>query len=110
MADSINDRKTLLISGASSGIGHAVCKRLASSETQVFTVDIECAPPDVEVANHYQADLSVPAEVEKLTRTIRNDIDISSISSLINVAHDIVLLASNGTTVSYTHLTLPTKA
>ena len=86
MADSINDRKTLLISGASSGIGHAVCKRLASSETQVFTVDIECAPPDVEVANHYQADLSVPAEVEKLTRTIRNDIDISSISSLINVA------------------------
>lgn len=86
MSPSNNALKPVIVTGASSGIGHAVCSRLASSGRPVISVDIDQQGPTIGSEVHYVCDLNNDAEVLQLFADLRGDFDLSKVSSLINVA------------------------
>lgn len=75
-----------IVTGASSGIGNAVCKRLAASGNPIISIDIDPKGPSVEVEGHYVCDLGDEGSVLQLLADIAKDFDLSTASSLINVA------------------------
>ena len=72
-------QKTLLLTGASRGIGHATVKRFSSEGWRVLTCsrqpfDPRCPWPDGE-KNHIQLDLSDPADAINAVELIRERLD-----------------------------------
>ncbi len=86
MSPSNNVDGPTIVTGASSGIGHAVCLRLAASGSPIISVDIEQKPKDIDVEGHYECDLNDESDVAKLFLGLAKDFDLSSVASLINVA------------------------
>ena len=83
-------QKTMLLTGASRGIGHATAKLFAQRGWRVLTVsrhpfDPACAWPGG-AANHLQADLSEPDACERLITKVRSRINGEGIDALINNA------------------------
>ena len=76
----------VIVTGASSGIGHAVWRRLAAGGRPIISVDIEENPKEVAVEQHYACDLNNESNVAELFTDLVADFDLSSVASLINVA------------------------
>ena len=86
MRASDNADGPVIVTGASSGIGHAVCRRLAAVGRPIISVDIEENPREVVVEKHYACDLNSESDVTELFTDLVEDFDLSSVASLINVA------------------------
>ncbi|NRA98436.1 MAG: SDR family oxidoreductase [Rhodobacteraceae bacterium] len=76
---STTDRKTLLLTGASRGIGHATVKKFSAEGWRVLTCsrqafDSNCPWPGGE-ENHIQIDLSDPADTINTIELIRERLD-----------------------------------
>ena len=107
MANELNG-KTALVTGASRGIGKAIAIELAnmgadvlinynSSESLAKEVMEECQNIGVR-SQIYKADTSVSSDVDEMFEKAESDFE------------NIDILVNNAGAVSYTHLTLPTKA
>ncbi|MDG2114543.1 MAG: SDR family oxidoreductase [Actinomycetota bacterium] len=88
----------VVVTGAASGIGLALCHRLSAAGHALVTIDRDNAPNDLDVARHYQCDLSDPQAVNDLIVQLDSDLDLSAVAALANVAgvpgtlpHDVVL-------------------
>jgi NAD(P)-dependent dehydrogenase (short-subunit alcohol dehydrogenase family) len=68
-----------VVTGASSGIGHATTKRLAARGHTIVSVDIK--PPKAEVARHIACDLSDPAAIQKALGQLEEPV-----AALLNIA------------------------
>lgn len=83
-------RKTMLLTGASRGIGHATVKKFQAAGWRILTVSRqpfseECAWPEAR-SSHLQADLGDPAQVETLVRTVRERLPDGKLHALVNNA------------------------
>ena len=85
-----NERRVLLLTGASRGIGHATVKRFSSAGWRVITCSRqpfpENCPWEAGPEDHLQIDLSDPNNVRAGINEIRERLDGSPISALINNA------------------------
>ena len=84
-----DERKVLLLTGASRGIGHATVKRFSEAHWRIITCSREEVPPeckrDPNWTHHITADLSEPAEVERLIEEARRFIP-GKLHALVNNA------------------------
>ena len=81
-----NSDRLTIVTGSSSGIGHAVCSRLVRAGARVISVDRDDAPGDVDVATHFVCDLSDAASIQKLVQDLDRQFDAANFASLVNVA------------------------
>ena len=81
-----NSDRLTIVTGSSSGIGHAVCSRLVRAGARVISVDRDDAPGDVDVATHFVCDLSDAAAIQKLVQDLDRQFDAATFASLVNVA------------------------
>jgi NAD(P)-dependent dehydrogenase (short-subunit alcohol dehydrogenase family) len=83
-------RKTLILTGASRGIGHATVKRFSSAGWRVITCSRQPFPEDCPweagPEDHLQIDLNDPAVVERGTAELRERLDGAPIHALVNNA------------------------
>ncbi len=84
------DRKTLLLTGASRGIGHATVKKFSAEGWRVLTVsrqpfDPRCPWPGGE-ENHIRLDLSDPEQVMAALPAIREKLPGGRLDALVNNA------------------------
>ena len=77
---------TVIVTGASSGIGHAVSRRLMSADRSVITVDIGEQPPDLDPEKHFICDLSDEHEIDDLVESLLEGFDLKTVAALVNVA------------------------
>jgi len=75
-----------IVTGASSGIGRALCDRLAEHELDLVTVDRDPAPHDLPTSRHLTCDLARPDDVGRLIRDLRVLLDPQVPAALVNVA------------------------
>jgi len=89
MPDS-NDRKTLLLTGASRGIGHATVKRFSSAGWRVLTCSRHPFPEDcpweMGPEDHIQLDLSDPNSTIEAVGEIRRRLTNGRLEALVNNA------------------------
>ena len=89
MADS-NDRKTLVLTGASRGIGHATVKRFSSAGWKVLTCSRypfpEDCPWEAGPEGHIQIDLADPASTIEAVEEIRRRLPNGRLDALVNNA------------------------
>jgi len=89
MPDS-NDRKTLLLTGASRGIGHATVKRFASAGWRVLTCSRQPFPEDcpweMGPEDHIQLDLADPNGTIEAVAEIRHRLTNGRLEALVNNA------------------------
>ena len=78
--------RVAIVTGSSSGIGHAVCGRLSRKSIAVISVDQNKAPEGVDVVAHFGCDLSDADAVENLMQDLDAQFDPATFVSLINVA------------------------
>jgi len=78
--------RVAIVTGSSSGIGHAVCARLSRKEIAVIGVDQNEAPEGVDVIAHFGCDLSDADAVKNLMQDLDAQFDPTTFVSLINVA------------------------
>jgi NAD(P)-dependent dehydrogenase (short-subunit alcohol dehydrogenase family) len=75
MSDQRSDKKTLILTGASRGIGHATVKRFSSAGWRVITCSRHPFPEDCPweagPEDHIQVDLADPTNVEDAVREMR---------------------------------------
>jgi len=87
MAD---ERKTLVLTGASRGIGHATVKRFSDSGWRVITCSRDKVPAeckrDSNWTEHITADLAEPAEVERFVLETKRLLGPSGLNALVNNA------------------------
>jgi len=85
-----SDRKTLLLTGASRGIGHATVKRFSSAGWLVITCSRQPFPEDCPweagPENHIQLDLSDPASTMEAVEEIRGRLTGGRLDALVNNA------------------------
>lgn len=85
-----DDRRTLLLTGASRGIGHATVKRFALGGWRVLTVSrhpfSERCPWEGGERNHVQLDLSDLGALEDGIRSIRDRLTTGRLEALVNNA------------------------
>lgn len=83
-------RKTLILTGASRGIGHATVKKFSQENWRVISCSRDDIPSecqrDPNWVMHYPMDLSIQDNVENLIQKIKKDIDDSPVTALINNA------------------------
>jgi len=83
-------RKTLLLTGASRGIGHATVQRFSSAGWRIITSSREDVPAeckrDPNWTHHIPADLAVPAEVERFIAEVRDLLGEEALDALVNNA------------------------
>ncbi|MEC9434828.1 MAG: SDR family oxidoreductase [Pseudomonadota bacterium] len=84
------DRKTLLLTGASRGIGHATVKRFASAGWRVITCSRQPFPEDcpweMGPEDHIQIDLADPASTMEAVAEIRSRLHGGRLEALVNNA------------------------
>lgn len=82
--------KTLVLTGASRGIGHATVKRFAAHGWRLFTCSREDIPKDCRVdpnwAHHVPCDLSVPADRARFVAEINERLGDGPLDALVNNA------------------------
>ena len=85
-----NERRVLILTGASRGIGHATVKRFSSAGWRVITCSRqpfpENCPWEAGPEDHLQIDLSDPNNVRAGIKDIRDRLEGAPISALINNA------------------------
>ena len=86
MASPETSQGTVIVTGASSGIGHAVCRRLTAADRPIITVDVGEQPPDLAPEKHFICDLSSEEEIDAMVEVLSDDFDLQSIAALVNVA------------------------
>ncbi len=83
-------RKTLLLTGASRGIGHATVRRFSEAGWRVITTSREDVPAeckrDTNWTHHVPADLADPAEVERFVGEAAGLIGDGALDALVNNA------------------------
>jgi len=83
-------KKTLLLTGASRGIGHATVKRFSEEGWRVLTCSRhafpENCPWEAGPEDHVQIDLGDPASVDQGVETIRSRLEDSELHALVNNA------------------------
>jgi len=84
------ERKTMLLTGASRGIGHATVKRFQAEGWRILTVSrqafsAECGWPDAR-DSHLQADLSDPVAVGELIALVRQRLPEGRLHAMVNNA------------------------
>ena len=84
------DRKTLLLTGASRGIGHATVKRFASAGWRVITCSRQPFPEDcpweMGEEDHIQLDLADPQSTMDAVAQIRERLTEGRLEALVNNA------------------------
>lgn len=86
------DRKTLLLTGASRGIGHATVKRFSSAGWRVISCSRQAFPEDCPweagPENHIQVDLADPASTDRAIAEIKDRLKPqgSKLNALVNNA------------------------
>ncbi|MEC9347028.1 MAG: SDR family oxidoreductase [Pseudomonadota bacterium] len=82
--------KTLILTGASRGIGHATVKRFGAAGWRIITVSrmafSEDCPWDGGLDNHVQLDLSRPETIRQGVELLRNKLNNGRLDALINNA------------------------
>jgi len=92
MPNSKNDqpRRTLLLTGASRGIGHATVKRFSAAGWRVITCSRhpfpENCPWDMGPEDHIQVDLANPADTERAIAVIKTRLENGELHALVNNA------------------------
>jgi NAD(P)-dependent dehydrogenase (short-subunit alcohol dehydrogenase family) len=85
-----NDRKTLLLTGASRGIGHATVKRFSSAGWRVITCSRHPFPEDCPweagPEDHIQLDLADPHSTIAAVEEIKSRLDNGRLEALVNNA------------------------
>lgn len=83
-------RKTLILTGASRGIGHATVKRFSSAGWRVITCSRQAFPEDCPweagPEDHIQVDLADPANVEEAIAEMRSRLEGNELHGLVNNA------------------------
>jgi NAD(P)-dependent dehydrogenase (short-subunit alcohol dehydrogenase family) len=83
-------RKTLLLTGASRGIGHATVRRFSDAGWRVLTSSREGVPPeckrDANWTHHVTADLADPGAVERFVAEVNGLLDAGGLDALVNNA------------------------
>jgi len=83
-------RRTLVLTGASRGIGHATVKRFSSAGWRVITCSRQPFPEDCPweagPEDHLQIDLSDPADVERGLAELRDRLGDTPLHALVNNA------------------------
>ncbi|MEL6427010.1 MAG: SDR family oxidoreductase [Pseudomonadota bacterium] len=86
----MTDRKTLLLTGASRGIGHATVKRFSSAGWRVITCSRHAFPEDCPweagEEDHIQVDLSSPQSTIDAVEEIKRRLDGGRLEALVNNA------------------------
>ena len=86
----MSEERTMVLTGASRGIGHATVKLFARNGWRVLTVSRkpfdQACPWPAGAQNHIQADLSDPASCETLMTEVRKRIGNRGIDALVNNA------------------------
>src|SRR5207237_7970405 len=84
------EKKTLILTGASRGIGHATVKRFASAGWRVITCSRhafpENCPWEMGPEDHIQVDLADGAVTEEAIREIRSRLEDGRLDALVNNA------------------------
>jgi NAD(P)-dependent dehydrogenase (short-subunit alcohol dehydrogenase family) len=90
MAQASEPRKTLILTGASRGIGHATVKRFSSAGWRVITCSRhafpEGCPWEAGPEDHIQVDLSDPENLTSAIAEMRERIEHGELSALVNNA------------------------
>ncbi len=85
-----HERKTLILTGASRGIGHATVKRFSSAGWRVITCSRQPFPEDCPweagPEDHIQVDLGDPDNVREAIADMRTRLDRGRIEALVNNA------------------------
>ena len=85
-----SERKTLILTGASRGIGHATVKRFSSAGWRVITCSrqpfSEDCPWDAGPEDHVQIDLSDPADRDRGITDMRQRLEGAPLTALVNNA------------------------
>ena len=83
-------RRTMLLTGASRGIGHATVKRFSAAGWRVITCSRhgfpENCPWEMGPEDHIQVDLSDPANTEAAIKEIRSRLEGGKLDALVNNA------------------------
>lgn len=86
----MSGRKTLLLTGASRGIGHATVKRFGEAGWRVITCSREDVPAecrrDPAWSHHIMADLGDPASLAHFVEAALKDLDDGRLDALVNNA------------------------
>ncbi|GAA0007583.1 hypothetical protein BRDID11002_75890 [Bradyrhizobium diazoefficiens] len=86
-------RRTLLLTGASRGIGHATVIRFSSAGWRVITCSRhpfpEDCPWDAGPEDHIQVDLADPKDTTRAISEIRNRLEGGMLHALVNNAADL---------------------
>ena len=84
------ERRTLILTGASRGIGHATVKRFSSAGWRVITCSRHAFPEDCPWAagpeDHIQVDLSNPEDTERAVAEMRGRLKDGKLHALVNNA------------------------
>lgn len=84
------DRRTLILTGASRGIGHATVKRFSSAGWRVITCSRHAFPENCPWAagpeDHIQVDLADPDDTERAVREMRERLTGGKLHALVNNA------------------------
>mgnify|MGYP003964454565 FL=1 len=85
-----NSRRTLVLTGASRGIGHATVKRFSSAGWRVITCSRQAFPEDcpweMGPEDHLQIDLADPADVDAGIVELKNRLGGEPLQALVNKA------------------------
>jgi NAD(P)-dependent dehydrogenase (short-subunit alcohol dehydrogenase family) len=86
----IEERRTLILTGASRGIGHATVKRFSSAGWRVITCSRHAFPENCPWAagpeDHIQVDLADPDDTERAVREMRERLPDGRLHALVNNA------------------------
>lgn len=90
MPDVDPEKKTLLLTGASRGIGHATVKKFASEGWRVISCSRQPFSPQCPwpggARDHVQVDLSQPSQIMEAVEHIRSLLDGNALHALVNNA------------------------
>ena len=90
MPDADNQRKTLILTGASRGIGHATVKQFAGAGWRVITCSRhpfpENCPWEAGPEDHIQVDLRLPEDLQRGVQEMRQRLDGGRLHALVNNA------------------------
>lgn len=84
------EKRTLILTGASRGIGHATVKRFSSAGWRVITCSRQAFPEDCPweagPEDHVQVDLADPQNIEEAVQEIRQRLTSGALNALVNNA------------------------